>query len=133
MKSKTTFTVEECNDIIRLIEEKLKSDSEGQKAIRRKIRDKGFYWSDFYSKDTEYNVENFIRLKDEGKIFISDEADSADDIPVMAEIGETGDECLKEKEEGMVVNGYMATGYDELAYELKRHGFNGFVNIEHGV
>lgn len=82
MKSKTTFTVEEYNDIIRLIEEKLKSDSEGQKAIRGKIRDKGLYWSDFYSNDTEYNVENFIRLKDEGKIFISDEADSADDLMV---------------------------------------------------
>lgn len=133
MKSKTTFTVEECNDIIRLIEEKLKSDSEGQKTIRRKIRDKGFYWSDFYSNDTEYNVENFIRLKDEGKIFISDEADSADGIPVMAETGETGNECLKEKEDDMVENRYMVTGCDELADELKRQGFNGFVNIEHGV
>lgn len=66
MKSKTTFTVEEYNDIIRLIEEKLKSDSEGQKAIRGKIRDKGLYWSDFYSNDTEYKCRKFYQVERRG-------------------------------------------------------------------
>ncbi len=43
MKGKSIFTKEEAEQIILLIEQKLKSDSVKQKGIRQKIRNLGFY------------------------------------------------------------------------------------------
>ena len=58
MKGKTNFTELEAEKIIALIEEKLKLDSNGQKGIRAKIRNLGFYASDFGLRDN-YTVADF--------------------------------------------------------------------------
>lgn len=63
MRSKTIFTTSEIALIEKLIEEKLKADSEKQKNIRSKIRKLGFYWVDFHEKGkVKYNIENFRNL-----------------------------------------------------------------------
>lgn len=68
---KKIFTKEEADKIIALINKKLNSDTNRQKAIRGQIRKIGFYFSDFYTlgKD-EYNVECFTDLIKSGKILI---------------------------------------------------------------
>lgn len=70
-RGKTIFTKEEATEIIALINEKLNSDTNKQKAIRDKIRKIGFYFSDFHTlgKD-EYNVECFTDLIKSGEISI---------------------------------------------------------------
>ncbi len=61
MKSKASFTRAEAGEIIRLIGEKLKADSQNQKGIRAKIRKLGFYASDYGFKDG-YTVEQFLSV-----------------------------------------------------------------------
>lgn len=61
MKSNSSFTREEVDEIIRLIKEKLKSDSSRQKSIRAKIRRLGFYASD-YGFTNGYTVEQFLSV-----------------------------------------------------------------------
>lgn len=61
MKSKASFTKSEAEEIIRLIEEKLKVDSVKQKGIRDKIRKIGFYASDYGFRDG-YTVEQFLSV-----------------------------------------------------------------------
>ena len=65
MKSKNSFTKSEAEEIIRLINEKLKADSVKQKSIREKIRKLGFYASDYGFRDG-YTVEQFMSV---AKIF----------------------------------------------------------------
>ena len=61
MKSKETFTRSEADEIIRLIQEKLKADTNRQKKIRNKIRKIGFYASD-YGFRNGYTVEQFLSV-----------------------------------------------------------------------
>jgi hypothetical protein len=61
MKGKSRFTREEANEIIALIRKKLVSDSNGQKRIRDKIRNLGFYASDF-GIGGGYTEIDFIRV-----------------------------------------------------------------------
>lgn len=61
MKSKITFTQTEADEIILLINEKLNADSAKQKGIRAKIRNRGFYASEFGFKEA-YTVSDFLRV-----------------------------------------------------------------------
>jgi hypothetical protein len=61
MKSRTTYSQSEANEIIALIKEKLKSDSAIQKGIRAKIRRKGFWASEFGFRDG-YTIEDFLSV-----------------------------------------------------------------------
>jgi len=61
MKSNPSFTRSQADDIISLITEKLKSDSVKQKAIRAKIRNRGFYASDYGFRDG-YIVQDFLSV-----------------------------------------------------------------------
>ena len=61
MKSKESFTLAEADEIILLIKEKLKADTSKQKSIRNKIRNLGFYVSD-YGLRGGYTVEDFLSV-----------------------------------------------------------------------
>ena len=66
MIHKTRFDQSTIDCIENLIRLKNRADTETQKSIRNKIRNLGFYWTDFHPKDeypqVEYNVENFRQL-----------------------------------------------------------------------
>lgn len=61
MKSKESFTLAEADEIILLIKEKLKADTSEQKSIRNKIRNLGFYASDYEFRGG-YTVEDFLSV-----------------------------------------------------------------------
>lgn len=80
MKGIDEFTQEQIIKIEALIKEKESVSSAIQKSIRNKIRKIGFYWSDFYPKNTViYNAENFRKLISDGRIKITDKI-AADSI-----------------------------------------------------
>lgn len=63
MKGKDTFTKEEANKIIALIEQKVGAGKDEQKKIRAKIRALGFYSTDFgMGPGYGYTVEDFRRV-----------------------------------------------------------------------
>lgn len=69
MKSKVTFTQAEADEIVLLIETKLKADPSKQKGIRAKIRNRGFWASEFGFRDG-YTVADFlssIKIVSKGK------------------------------------------------------------------
>jgi len=61
VKGKSTYTQLEADKIIALIREKLAADTQKQKGIRNKIRNRGFYASDFGLRDG-YNVADFLKV-----------------------------------------------------------------------
>lgn len=61
MKSKTTYTRKEADEVIDLIRQKLKADTTQQKSIRAKIRRLGFHASDF-DFEPGYTVEDFLSV-----------------------------------------------------------------------
>lgn len=61
MKGKSNFTRQEADQIITLIRKKLASTSNEQKSIRNKIRQIGFYASDF-NIGNGYNEHDFLRV-----------------------------------------------------------------------
>ncbi len=61
MKSKSSFTKTESEEIIKLIKEKLKAEPSKQKGIRAKIRKIGFYASDYGFIDG-YTVDQFLSV-----------------------------------------------------------------------
>lgn len=64
MKSKTTYTRQEIDEIIDLIRQKLKSDTTKQKGIRAKIRRLGFHASDFGFRGgyTEHDFLSVVKV-----------------------------------------------------------------------
>ncbi|MDB5227002.1 MAG: hypothetical protein JWN78_1195 [Bacteroidota bacterium] len=61
MKSKKEYTKVEAEEIISMIQEKLKSDAVKQKGIRAKIRSRGFWASEFGFRDG-YTVQDFLSV-----------------------------------------------------------------------
>ncbi len=61
MKGRKIFTKREANEIILLIEEKLKASTTKQKGIRAKIRKRGFFASDF-GFGGGYDVSDFLSV-----------------------------------------------------------------------
>lgn len=62
MKGKKTFTQKEADQILVLIDQKLRAPRSKQKDIRDKIRAMGFYYSDFTTQKRTggYNQEDFL-------------------------------------------------------------------------
>lgn len=77
MKGKSIFTRVEADKIIALIRLKLKADTNTQKGIRNKIRDLGFYATDFGIGGgyTEHDFLRVITIKDEKNITNSTQQD----------------------------------------------------------
>ena len=87
MKGRDTFTMAEIKELYQLFLQKDKADYNEQKSIRRKIREKGFYISDFSKYMTDFtkkgmNSTDFIRLCKNGTIKITDKDKSmkSDDV-----------------------------------------------------
>lgn len=72
MKGLNTFTNSEILALKKLIAEKEIATPDKQKGIRRKIREIGFYFSDFSSKKDGYSVADFEELISLKKIVIID-------------------------------------------------------------
>lgn len=64
MRGKKTFTRKEVDQILELIDQKLKAPSGKQKGIRDKIRKIGFYYSDFSKARVPggYTKDDFLRF-----------------------------------------------------------------------
>lgn len=79
MKGRDTFTMAEIKELYQLFLQKDKADYNEQKSIRRKIREKGFYISDFAKN---MNSTDFCLLCNSGTITITDKDKSmkSDDV-----------------------------------------------------
>ena len=87
MKGRDTFTMAVIKELYQLFLQKDKADYNEQKSIRRKIRKKGFYISDFAKYMTDFtkkgmNSTDFIRLCKNGtiKITYKDKYMKSDDV-----------------------------------------------------
>ena len=87
MKGRDTFTMAVIKELKQLFLQKDNADYNEQKSIRRKIREKGFYISDFSKYITDFtkkgmNSTDFIRLCIDGtiKITYKDEYMKSDDV-----------------------------------------------------
>lgn len=119
MKGKTHFTKDQAEQIIALIELKLKSDSSKQKNIRNKIREIGFYASDFGLRDG-YNVADFKRV-----VTIVETASSV--APTAETKNTTG---IEKKEFDIPDSTKTLLNFDnEILDELRLNGFTGFKTI----
>ena len=67
-KGKRTFTKTEVEEIKNLIRKKLEANPTKQKGIRQKMRDIGFYYSDFDSNGHRYDIKGFEYLIFTGQI-----------------------------------------------------------------
>lgn len=74
MPHRSTFTLEELNQIRNLISQKIDAPANIQKVIRNQIRDIGFYYSDFRTDRTigGYTVDDFNDLIESGEIVITE-------------------------------------------------------------
>ncbi|MEI6823357.1 MAG: hypothetical protein WCL51_15610 [Bacteroidota bacterium] len=70
MKGKNIFTKVEVEKIKDLIKMKLDASPDKQKGIRNKIRNIGFYYSDFSNDKKGYTVTDFDNLIKSGSIKI---------------------------------------------------------------
>ena len=70
MKGKNQFSEFEFEQLKRLTSEKVKASPDKQKGIRNKIRNLGFYYSDFNSQKIGYDLNDLQQLINSGKIKI---------------------------------------------------------------
>lgn len=126
MKRKNVFTTLEVNTIKQLIADKLQAPPGKQKVIRQRIRDIGFYYSDFITPSEGYTVAGFEELIQSGQIGVID----------GNLLGtETIDKPrLLNNPNAIVGNTTIANAvYDQLSFndieDLKKAGFNGFKKI----
>jgi len=73
MKGQNIFTTSESQKIRNLIEEKVIASPNEQKAIRERIRNIGFYYSDFSPRKDGYTVSDFEKLINSKQITIIDD------------------------------------------------------------
>lgn len=75
MLHKNTFTLNESEQIKKLISQKKDAPINTQKVIRSQIRGLGFYYSDFRNSRTigGYTVDNYNELIETGEIVITDQ------------------------------------------------------------
>lgn len=67
-KGKTEFTKQEILEIKNLILAKTEASSKKQKSLRQQIRKIGFYFSNFYTGKTLYDLDSFNKLLENGSI-----------------------------------------------------------------
>ena len=72
MKGRDTFTMDVIKELYQLFLQKDNADYNEQKSIRRKIREKGFYISDFPDFAKNMNSTDFRLLCNSGRITITD-------------------------------------------------------------
>lgn len=72
MKGRDTFTMDVIKELYQLFLQKDNADYNEQKSIRRKIREKGFYISDFPDFAKNMNSTDFCLLCNSGRITITD-------------------------------------------------------------
>lgn len=70
MKGQNRFTIEQIDAIKKLIADKVRATPDKQKSIRAKIRNLGFYFSDFSSMKDGYTVADFENLIQSGQIIV---------------------------------------------------------------
>lgn len=82
MKGRDTFTMDVIKELYQLFLQKDNADYNEQKSIRRKIREKGFYISDFPDFAKNMNSTEFRLLCNSGRITITDKDKSmkSDDV-----------------------------------------------------
>lgn len=122
MKGKSTFTAEVADQIILLIEQKLKADSSKQKGIREKIRKLGFYASDFGL--TNYDAADFKRvvtILGEHKLKPFKSFAEKPAIKVTSDPSKKFTENLQ-----LVIDNFVQANIDEL----KKMGFKAFYPIK---
>lgn len=73
MKGKTEFTNSEAGKIRELIDKKVLASTNEQKILRDKIRQVGFYFSDFSPSKHNYTVADFENLRESGLITITND------------------------------------------------------------
>jgi hypothetical protein len=73
--SKTTFTKEEYEEVLKLVRQKLEADGDTQKKIRGRIRKIGFRWNELTNRKSGFDVEGVQNLLSEGLISIVDGKD----------------------------------------------------------
>lgn len=71
MKGKREFTKSEIEELKSLISQKVKSDRIKQKSLRNRMRNIGFYISDFTEKK-DFNIDDFNNLIHSGQIVVLD-------------------------------------------------------------
>src|SRR3954468_13247521 len=72
MEKRNSFTQKEVNSLRALIKELRLAHRSKQKGIRQKMRNMGFYISEYESKNQGFNLGDFQNLLLTGKIKISD-------------------------------------------------------------
>jgi hypothetical protein len=71
MKGSRTFTRQTANEIETLLAQTRAADRAQQKALRQKIRDPGFYISDFNRPSHGFRPEDFRELVERGVIRVT--------------------------------------------------------------
>lgn len=82
MKGKNVFTKEEDLVLERLIVIKQESSRSEQKLIRGKIRNIGFYYTDFSNKKDGYTIEDYRKLKRDGIVVVVGEESKLKENPM---------------------------------------------------
>lgn len=125
MKGKSIFTKEEAEQIILLIEQKLKADSVKQKGIRQKIRNLGFYAQEL-GVGNGYIVADFKRVV----TIIGLENEKADLLP-KKKLSVKANALIKSTISETTIQKQVSTVFNEdVVAELKNIGFKGFISIE---
>lgn len=114
MQRKTTFTSAEAEALRSLIRQKCNADRNTQKSIRNKMRNKGFYISDFTTNLNGFTVEDFETLIKDKQIMIKgNEAPSTRPSSAINELNHEGGSSRKM--EGLAT--------------LEQQGFEGFKKV----
>ena len=114
MQRKTTFTSAEAETIRALIRQKCNADRSTQKSVRDKMRNLGFYISDFTSNLDGFTVEDFEALIKDKQIMIDGtEAPSTQPSSTITDLNHESD----------------SSGMIEGLASLKQQGFEGFKKV----
>ena len=114
MQRKTTFTSAEAETIRALIRQKCNADRSTQKSFRDKMRNLGFYISDFTSNLDGFTVEDFEALIKDKQIMIDGtEAPSTQPSSTITDLNHESD----------------SSGMIEGLASLKQQGFEGFKKV----
>lgn len=125
MKGKSIFTKEEAEQIILLIEKKLKADSVKQKGIRQKIRNLGFYAREL-GVGNGYTVADFKRVV----TIIGSEDKKAEILPKKKSSVKASTLIKSTISESTVQKQVSIVFSEDIIAELKNIGFKGFISIQ---
>lgn len=125
MKVKSIFTKEEAEQIILLIEQRLKADSIKQKGIRQKIRNLGFRTREL-GVGNGYTVADFKRVV----TIIGSETIKSDILPEKESVVKASFAIKSTLSESTNQKQFSTVFSKDSIAELKSIGFTGFLSIE---